>query len=120
MMNDTQTTLDQLKKKMAALVAEREWQQFHSPKNLSMDIAVEAAELMEKFMWCDVQESRVKFEQDRVEVEHEVADILIGVLAFANSVNIDLASAVEHKLQEIAAKYPVEKFKGRTEKYNRL
>ncbi|MCL4229515.1 nucleotide pyrophosphohydrolase [Candidatus Dependentiae bacterium] len=119
-MHDTKTTLEQLKQKMAAFVAEREWKQFHSPKNLSMSIAVEAAELMEKFMWGDVQESRIKCETSRLEVEHEVADILIGILAFANSTNIDLARAVELKLAEIAAKYPVNKCRGKAEKYDQL
>ncbi len=120
MMHDTKTTLEHLKQKMAAFVAEREWKQFHSPKNISMSIAVEAAELMEKFMWCDVQESRITCESSRLEVEQEVADILIGILAFANSANIDLAHAVELKLAEIAAKYPVDKCRGRAEKYNQL
>lgn len=111
-MNDNTTTLQELKNRMAAFVKERDWEQFHSPKNLSMSIAIEAAELMEKFQFCDVQGSREEMENNRIEIEHELADIFAYLLSFANVNNIDLSKAFERKMQHNAQKYPAEHVKG--------
>ncbi len=119
-MEDATTTLEYLKNEVAEFVAEREWNQFHNPKNLSMDIAVEAAELMEKFLWCGREESREELAKNRQEVENEFADVLIGLLAFANDAQIDVVSAFEHKLASTKAKYPVGKSRGKSTKYDRL
>lgn len=116
-MSDDTTTLEQLKKAAATFVQERDWQQFHSPKNLSMDIAIEAAEIMEKFMWIKDDDSLQHFEKIRSEVEDELSDTLLAILCFANTCNIDLTSAFSKKLEEIKKKYPIEKVKGRADKY---
>lgn len=119
-MNDNQTKVSELKALAAHFVAERDWLQFHSPKNLSMNIACEASELMEKFLWVNSEQSGKELLDNRQEIENELADLLFGVLCFANVANIDLAGAFEHKLQEIAKKYPIDKAKGRREKYTKL
>lgn len=119
-MNDTKKTVAELKQEAAAMVAERDWNQFHSPKNLSMGIAAEAAELMEKFLWIDSKASFDELATNRQEIEDECADVLIGLLCFANAANIDLSKAVEHKLALIKEKYPIEKSKGRATKYTKL
>jgi dCTP diphosphatase len=117
-MNDTTTTLEQLKTKLKQFVEERDWQQFHSPKNLSMAIASEAAELLELFMWVDNKESVARLQEKRQEVEDEVADVILAVLAMASRYDIDVAQAIERKIKKNAQKYPVELVKGKWKKYN--
>jgi|SRR5579862_3452945 len=119
-MNDTKTTIQELKDKVAHFVQERDWQQFHSPKNLSMAISVETAELMEKFLWLDGPGSHQEVADNRQEIEDELADIVIALLAFSNACSINIAPAVEKKIEEIIKKYPVEKAKGRHVKYTKL
>ncbi|HSW73527.1 MAG TPA: nucleotide pyrophosphohydrolase [Candidatus Limnocylindria bacterium] len=119
-MSDTTTKLQDLRELVAAFVRERDWNQFHTPKNLSMYLAVEAAELMEKFSWVESKDSLQELESNRQEVEDEVADVLCVLLCFANASNIDLATALRHKLALTAAKYPVEKAKGKATKYTKL
>jgi NTP pyrophosphatase (non-canonical NTP hydrolase) len=117
-MNDGQTTLADLKQLMARFVAERDWQQFHSPKNLSMSLACEAAELMEHFLWMDNDQSRriiddpAKFS----EVVDEIADVALHILALGNSLGIDLSEAIRGKLVKAAQKYPADKYRGRFDK----
>jgi len=110
-------TLEDFKKLVTTLIKEREWEQFHSPKNLSMAISLEAAELMELFTWIDSKESLNIVEQKNKKVRHEIADIFIAALAFCFSANIDPEKAILEKLEEIKAKYPVEKVKGKSNKY---
>jgi len=117
-MNDTHVTLQQLKSRMAEFVHERDWEQFHTPKNLSMALAVEASELMELFQWVDTNGSLELLRTQREKVEQELADVLAYTLAFANACNIDLTDAFMRKLVLNAAKYPVEKAKGRSDKYH--
>ena len=119
-MNDATATLALLKERMAAFVKDRDWNQFHSPKNLSMDIAVEAAELMEKFMWIDSPESFQEVGRNRQEIEDELADVLLGILCFANATGIDITQAFLHKLEKTGQKYPVDKAKGKSTKYTKL
>jgi dCTP diphosphatase len=119
-MQDSNSTVLQLKEKVALFVQEREWEQFHTPKNLSMDIAVEAAELMEKFLWLEGAASQEEIDNNRQEIEDELADVLIGLLCFANASNIDLSNAFHKKLAKTAAKYPIEKSKGKHTKYTKL
>ncbi len=116
-MKDENTSLKQAKEAVDTFVRERDWNQFHSPKNLSMDIAVETSELMEYFLWIDSAESNDRLREKREEVEHEVADVFIALLAFCNQANIDLAKVFEHKLQLTKEKYPVDKVKGKFHKY---
>lgn len=112
-MADSKTTLTQLKTLMAEFVKERDWQQFHSPKNLSMSIAIEAAELMEKFQWCaNAQSSKEELADDFQEVKHEVADIMCYLLSFCNQCDIDISDAVAEKLKLNAIKYPASEVHG--------
>lgn len=113
---DKTTTINDLKQIVEKFVAERDWHQFHNAKNLSMAIAVEAAELMEHFIWA---ENATSFdEKKRTEIEHELVDILFAVLAFANRHAIDLVTAFNEKHKIRAEKYPVELAKGRSDKYH--
>jgi dCTP diphosphatase len=116
-MHDNTTTIEQLKNAMRQFVDEREWNQFHSPKNLSMNIAVEAAELMEHFLWQDAQPFVQEDTQRASNIKEELADVLIGVLCFANACSIDLATAVAKKLEATQKKYPVDLCKGKSDKY---
>lgn len=119
-MQDNTTTINDLKAVIKKFVEEREWEQYHSPKNLSMQIAAEAAELMELFLWVDSKESITAVEKNREAVEHEIADIAHAIICFCNRTNIDLAAAIEKKMALNAQKYPVEKSKGKCVKYTKL
>jgi NTP pyrophosphatase (non-canonical NTP hydrolase) len=111
-MADSTTTLKELKAKMAAFVKERDWEQFHSPKNLSMSISIEAAELMEKFQWCDIEDAKTELANDFQEVKHEIADIMCYLLSFCNLYDIDISEAVTEKLKLNALKYPASEVYG--------
>jgi dCTP diphosphatase len=114
-MADSQTTILELRTAMSQFVAERDWQPFHSPKNLSMGAAVEAAELMEHFLWVDNEASRQVIRDPRKigEIADEMADVACYLLALSNTLNIDLSEAILGKLVKNAVKYPVEKYRGR-------
>ncbi len=114
-MDDFTTTVADLKKLVEAFVAERDWHRFHSPKNLSMSLAIEAAELMEHFQWISPEESRqaVADRQWLAEVSDELADILCYGLAMANELGIDLSAAIRQKMVKNAEKYPADEFRGR-------
>jgi NTP pyrophosphatase (non-canonical NTP hydrolase) len=112
-MADTETTIDSLKDAVRQFAAEREWEPFHSPKNLSMSLAVEAAELMEHFLWVDSDASRSISSAELAEVIDEVADVACLLLNMAITLHIDLSDAIRNKLVKNAAKYPVEKYRGR-------
>jgi NTP pyrophosphatase (non-canonical NTP hydrolase) len=114
-MPDTTTTLATLKDAMRRFVTERDWDQFHSPKNLAMGLSVEASELMEHFLWIDNEVSR-QVVQKRAELEEiadEMADVACYLLALANTLGVDLSEAILGKLEKNARKYPTEQYKGR-------
>ncbi|MEM7782436.1 MAG: nucleotide pyrophosphohydrolase [Planctomycetota bacterium] len=111
--SDSETTVQDLKELMAEFVAERDWQQFHSPKNLSMSIAIEAAELMEHFQWITHQQSRELKPDAVAEVSEELADIICYAVSVANEMGIDIASCMSNKMKKNRLKYPAEEFKGR-------
>jgi len=121
-MHDNTTTVGELRERVLAFVRARDWEQFHTPKNLSMALAAEAAELMEHFLWAEGQASAatVRDPKKRPEIEDEIADVVIYALEFANVCGIDLAAAIEAKMAQNAKKYPVEKARGRSEKYTEL
>jgi len=119
-MTDQKTTIKELKEKVAVFMNEREWGQFHSPKNMSMAIATEAAELMEIFRWLTEAQSWDALKINKKEIEHEIADVTMAVIEFCNQANIDLSTALIEKLALAAEKYPVEKAKGKTTKYTDL
>ena len=121
-LTDATTTVAELRERVLAFVHERDWEQFHSPKNLSMALAAESGELMEHFLWADSQASlQVAHDpKKRPGIEAEIADVVIYSLEFANICGIDLAAAIEAKMAANAKKYPVEKAKGRADKYTEL
>jgi NTP pyrophosphatase (non-canonical NTP hydrolase) len=114
-MNDETTTIAQLRQLIADFIAEREWQGYHDAKNLSMSIAIEAAELMEHFQWARSDElpALLRDPARRAEVIDEVADIACYLLSLANALEIDLSAAVVAKVARNARKYPPERFRGR-------
>lgn len=117
---DKDITIDMLKKEVEKFTKDRDWQKFHTPKNLSMNIAIEAAELMEIFLWYDPKDCEKELEKRREEVENEVADIARAVIDFCIFCNIDLSNAIKKKMILAAEKYPIEKCKGKNLKYNQL
>ena len=121
-MTDAGTTVAELRERVLAFVQARDWEQFHSPKNLSMALAAETGELMEHFLWAESKDSLavVRDPKKRPAIEEEIADVVIYALEFANICGIDLATAIEAKMAANAKKYPVEKAKGRSEKYTDL
>ncbi len=114
-MPDGTTTVAALKDAMRRFVNERDWEQFHSPKNLSMGAAVEAAELMEHFLWIDNDASRqvVANPAKLGEIADEMADVACYLLAMSNVLGIDLSDAITTKLAKNAVKYPAEEYRGR-------
>lgn len=113
-MNDEQTSVRQLRSLVQQFVDERNWRQFHSPKNLSMSLAIEAGELMEHFQWIDGEASR-ELADDPTAVTaagEELADVLCYALALANVLGLDVAECIERKMVKNAQKYPTEKFWG--------
>ena len=114
-MNDADTTMEVLRNAVGAFVAQREWEKYHTPKNLAMSLAIEAAELMEHFQWTDSAASQRVAESasELSAVADELADVLCYALSLANVLEIDLAGAVFEKLKKNALKYPTEQFRGR-------
>ncbi len=121
-LTDAGTTVSELRQRVLAFVREREWEQFHSPKNLSMALAAESGELMEHFLWAESKASLdvARDPKKRPAIEAEIADVVIYALEFANICGIDLAAAIETKMAANAKKYPAEKARGRADKYTEL
>jgi NTP pyrophosphatase (non-canonical NTP hydrolase) len=114
-MTDTTATIAQLRRIVEEFVDRRDWHQFHTPKNLAMSMAIEAAELMEHFQWLTPEQSRdVAHQPEKLgEVAEELADVLCYLLAMANELGLDLAGALERKMVKNARKYPAEAYRGR-------
>jgi NTP pyrophosphatase (non-canonical NTP hydrolase) len=100
-------------------VAERDWDAFHAPKDLAMSVAIEAGELLEVFQWRDLQAGDLT-NDDRRRIGEELADVAMYTMLLADKAGIDLWAAVEAKLVENARKYPVDRAKGKADKYDRL
>ena len=113
-------SLSSLREQVAAFAAERDWDQFHNPKNLAMALAGEAGELVEHFQWLTFEEAANLPRATRDEVALECADVLLFLLRLADKLDIDLAAAAEKKLALNARKYPVAKSRGRATKYDKL
>ena len=99
---------------------DRDWKQFHDPKNLAVSISIEAAELLELFQWMSGAEATRYAAENRERVSEEIADVAIYLIELADITGIDLAQAIEAKLEKNAQKYPVEKSRGRSTKYTDL
>lgn len=114
-MPDAATTIADLKAVVRRFVEERAWQPFHSPKNLAMGIAVEAAELMECFLWVDLPASYDACQDpaQREAIADEMADVFCYLLNLSNVIGIDLSEALQTKMVKNAQKYPAEKYQGK-------
>jgi NTP pyrophosphatase (non-canonical NTP hydrolase) len=98
----------------------RNWKQFHNPKDLAIDISLEASEVLEQFLWKDKKEVLEYVKTHKEELSDELADVFVNVLIMAHDLNIDIRNAVQVKLKKNEKKYPVEKAKGRHAKYTEL
>lgn len=116
-MNDP---LHDLRDELRAFAAARDWDQFHSPRNLATALAVEAAELLEPFQWLGDEQGRDPPPETRVAVEEEMADVLLYLVRLADKLDVDLAAAARAKIVKNAAKYPVDKSRGSSRKYDAL
>ncbi|MCX5690801.1 MAG: nucleotide pyrophosphohydrolase [Planctomycetota bacterium] len=116
------TTVTQLQQEIRAFVEARDWQQFHSPRNLAAAVSVEAGELLGHFRWSDAAESVaiVQNPAKREAIAHEVADVLILTLELAEVCGFDVATIIREKLELNSRRYPVEQARGRSEKYTEL
>ncbi|WP_040863319.1 nucleotide pyrophosphohydrolase [Nocardia niigatensis] len=115
-------TVERLQQLVAEFAARREWERFHTPKNLVMALTGEVGELSELFQWLTAEESSAVCEDDgrRKRVEEEVADVFIYLLRLVDVLGIDLGAAVEEKLRKNEERYPVAAVKGRAVKYTEL
>jgi dCTP diphosphatase len=109
--------LEELKARVRTFVAERDWERFHSPKNLAMALSVEASELVELFQWLSEEESAALDDAQRRRVAEELADVLWFLVRLSDCLDIDLLEAAGQKLTQNAQKYPVERVRGKSKKY---
>jgi len=113
-----QSDLLMLRDKLRAFAEARDWDQFHSPKNLSMALMVEVAELMEHFQWLTEAQSGNLVAEKKVVVAEELADILLYLVRLSDKLEVNLLEAALHKLEKNAAKYPAEQVRGSAKKYS--
>jgi len=106
--------------KLRKFAEERDWDQFHSPKNLASALSVEAAELLEHFQWLTEEQSRVLSEDKKAAISQELADVFLYLLNLSDKLGIDLIVAANRKIEINAAKYPVDRAKGSMKKYTEL
>jgi len=113
--SDDRTSVAELRELVRQFVDERDWQQFHTPKNLSMALAIEAAELMEHFQWLTADESQqaIAEPQSLSAIGEELADVLCYALALANTLGLDVSTIMQSKMVKNRQKYPVTSFRGR-------
>lgn len=113
-MSDAEATIQALRERLAAFVAERQWEAYHDPKNLSMSIAIEAAELMEHFQWLRSEQLEAVLRDPKLhgEIRDEIADVACYLMSLCNVLNIDLSTAVIEKIRKNEQKYPPDKFRG--------
>lgn len=113
-------TLDELKVKLQQFAHERDWDQFHSPKNLAMALAGEAGELLEVFQWLTEEQSKNLTTNQMAAVADELADVQIYLIRLADKLNLDLTKEAKRKIASNAVKYPINKAKGNPKKYTDL
>ena len=112
--------MDEVMARIRRFRDERDWLQFHNPKDLAVSVAIEAAELLEEFQWKSADESRRHAAENRERIADEVADVAIYLMELTDVVGIDLAAAIHAKLDKNEKKYPVEKSRGNSKKYTEL
>ena len=110
--------MDELKRKLRDFATKRDWDQFHSPKNLAMALSVEVAELVEHFQWLTEEQSYIKDPEKLEEIKQEIGDILIYLTRLSDKLGIDLLEAAKDKIKINDKKYPVELSKGNARKYD--
>lgn len=116
---DNKVTIEDLKNQVRKFCEDREWDQFHNPKELAIGISTEANELLQIFRFKSEEDMKVLMNSEKkTEVQEELADVLYFVLRFAQMNNIDLSTVVESKIEKNNKKYPLEKAKGCNKKYN--
>lgn len=120
MISDKTMTVSRLKGMVEQYINERDWKQFHTPKDASMAVVAEAAELMELFQWSENSHDSAVLRAKRQAVEDEAADVLAALLDFCIQANIDISSAFIKKMEKNKLKYPVAKVKGRAVKHTDL
>ena len=109
-----------LREALRRFAAERDWDQFHSPKNLAVALSVEAAELLEHFQWLTDEQSAALSPETRARVSEEVADVLLYLIRLADRLDLDVIACATDKLRRNAEKYPIEKARGNAKKYTDL
>lgn len=113
--------LIELRDRLRTFAREREWDRYHTPKNLAMALIVEAAELAEHFQWLTAEESQsLQHGGKREEIRDELADVLIYLVELADTLGVDLAAAARDKIEKNALKYPLDKARGNAKKYDEL
>lgn len=117
---ETQLDLDQIQSRIREFRDERDWMQFHNPKNLAISVVLEATELLEHFQWKSPEQSEAHAVKARDEIADEIADVAVYLIELADNLGIDLERAILGKLEKNAAKYPIEKAKGNSKKYTEL
>jgi NTP pyrophosphatase (non-canonical NTP hydrolase) len=110
----------QITEKIKKFRDERDWMQFHDPKNMAVSIILEASELLEHFQWKTIEEVEKYVRQNHAEIKDEIADIALYLFELADNLGINLIEAMEQKLKKNEMKYPVEKARGTAKKYNQL
>lgn len=110
------SSLDDLRNQLRDFARERDWEQFHSPKNLAMAMIVEAAELVEHFQWLSESQSQTLDPEKREQVAQELADVLLYLVRLADRLDIDLMDAASRKIEINARKYPADKVRGSAKK----
>jgi dCTP diphosphatase len=116
----TAADVDELRLRLRRSAAKRDWEQFHSPKNLAMALSVEAAELLEHFQWLPEAASRELAPATLAGVREELADVLLYLVRLADQLDVDLVAAAHAKIERNAEKYPVDKARGSSRKYTEL
>jgi dCTP diphosphatase len=114
------TELESLREALRDFAAERDWDRFHSPKNLAMALSVEAAELLETFQWLTEEQSRRLSPEALAAASDEVADVLLYLVRLSDKLGIDPAAAARRKMLSNAERYPADKARGNSKKYNEL
>jgi len=110
--------LENLAQRLRDFARERDWEQFHAPKNLSMALAVEVSELLEEFQWLSEAESARPDPERRSRIEAEMADVLIYLVRLADRLDVDLPAAVDRKIELNHQRYPAGRVRGRSDKYD--
>ncbi len=112
--------LEGVRRRIRSFRDERDWMQFHNPKNLAASIVIEAGELLELFQWSDMAQSEAIGREKKQRISEEIADVAVYLIELADNLGIDLVAAIHDKMDANGRKYPVERAKGRSEKYDEL